>query len=56
MKSFAIKEASIVSDGRVGLVFVPYNIPPQLTDFKVNLEASTLALKSGYPEQCLITP
>ena len=44
MKSFAIKEASVVSDGRLVLIFVPYNIPPQLTDFEVNLEASTLAL------------
>ena len=33
-----------VSDGRLGQVFVPDNIPPQLTDFEVNLEASTLIL------------
>ena len=44
MKPIIIKEASVVSDGRLGLVFMPDNISPQLTDFEVNLEASTLAL------------
>ena len=33
-----------VSDGRLGQVFVLDNLPPQLTDFEINLEASMLAL------------